>query len=255
MAQDDKMNEKGDSTSLRKAPSSVVDDFLQALFARHPPPVSEEEIGEAKIATPNQEEQQQQHSTTATGAERDRSPDEFDEYEMLSKRKDQNIFDDGSKPPMAAAQRRELKVGKPEIHMVARRLPPSIKKRDLLDHFSKYGTILDAYVLNASGHVQFDNAESCQTAVQEENGKILKGAVLGRFYFWRVGRYNDTCVACALPSGIYLCNFVLIEFASLELSAANELLFSYGKPIVHCCYFHSGDVQSGYILWGKGGVY
>ncbi|KAI8138544.1 hypothetical protein BJV82DRAFT_582714 [Fennellomyces sp. T-0311] len=141
--------EMSESAPLTKSQSSVVDDFLAALFSSQPDaPTTKDE----------------------RGVKRDRTPDEFDEYEMLSKRKQQENT--------SSTQKNHRDQVIPEARMVVRGLPHASKKRDILDYFSKYGPILDAYFKDTSGFIQFGSREACMAAYHAENGALFRDSQL-----------------------------------------------------------------------------
>lgn len=57
-----------------------------------------------------------------------------------------------------------------------------VTKRDLHQVFDQYGEILEIALKATYGFVQFDSAEACARAVEAENGKPVKGVLLGRFH-------------------------------------------------------------------------
>lgn len=186
---DVEMGGEGGAASQNKSQSSVVDDFLAALFASHPPPVEDND----PKPLPNDDPIQQ-----GAGVKRERTPDEFDEYEMLSKRKhnaqkqeDSTITSTTATATAASSNVRHQTTAPsgreqdlaPEARMLIRNLPYAVRKRDVLAHFSKYGHIHDCYLKNTSGYIQFANPESCVAAVQAENGKMFRGGIIGRFTF------------------------------------------------------------------------
>ncbi|KAI7859670.1 hypothetical protein BDC45DRAFT_590297 [Circinella umbellata] len=296
MAQDDVEMRETPNTSQ----SSVVDDFLAALFASRPTAKEQEKNKssdepkqvEQVIEQPPQEQSKQlsfQENnnesiiSNGVGVKRDRTPDEFDEYEMLSKRKhgsratDQENYHGGGissgidhtsaklntdkhttyntdsyipisssnatmngnnnnsaaassfmtkmidnssfvTPNVRVAEEARSNVDSgysinatnniitpssttrmpvtspnrfeqhsiqrnrdqviPDARMVVRGLPHGSKKREILDYFSKYGTILDAYFKDTAGFIQFATREACMEAYLAENGNYFRGSQL-----------------------------------------------------------------------------
>ena len=311
-----------DDVEMREAPntsqSSVVDDFLAALFASRPTAKEQEKKNssdepkqvEQAIEQPLQQQSKQLSSqennneriiSSGVGVKRDRTPDEFDEYEMLSKRKhgsrttdQENNYGSGNssgightsamlnidahatyssdnyipissstathsatmngnnndaaatsaasstmtkainnssfvtpnvmvtedarnnfvgvgsgrsitatndiitppsinrmpvtspnrfeKPPIQRNRDQVI----PDARMVVRGLPHGSKKREILDYFSKYGTILDAYFKDTAGFIQFATREACMEAYLAENGNYFRGSQLGNVFCSRI---------------------------------------------------------------------
>ncbi|KAL0094462.1 hypothetical protein F4703DRAFT_1818894 [Phycomyces blakesleeanus] len=71
----------------------------------------------------------------------------------------------------------------PETRMLIRRLPAHIKHREIVNHFSKYGEVLEFVPKKLHGFIQFSNPHSCAAAVRAESGKSFHGFVLGTCLF------------------------------------------------------------------------
>ncbi|KAI9250922.1 hypothetical protein BDA99DRAFT_204936 [Phascolomyces articulosus] len=67
----------------------------------------------------------------------------------------------------------------PDARMVVRGLPHGSKKREILDYFSRYGPILDAYFKDTAGFIQFATRDACMDAYLSENGNYFRGSQLG----------------------------------------------------------------------------
>jgi hypothetical protein len=67
-----------------------------------------------------------------------------------------------------------------ESRMFIKKLPHSITHDEIVDHFSKYGKILEVVPKSGFGFVQFESVDACQKAVENENGKAFKTVELGK---------------------------------------------------------------------------
>lgn len=56
-------------------------------------------------------------------------------------------------------------------------------KHELEEHFSKYGTIVGSLINRGFGFVQFEEEQSAQKAIQNENGAMFKGRRIGKRIF------------------------------------------------------------------------
>ncbi|KAF7727046.1 putative ATP-dependent RNA helicase DHR1 [Apophysomyces ossiformis] len=65
-----------------------------------------------------------------------------------------------------------------DSRMFIRRLPAHAKKYDLQHYFEKYGKVLEVSLKGNYGFVQFDNSDSCASAVRSEKGRSFKGFTL-----------------------------------------------------------------------------
>ncbi|KAI7883658.1 hypothetical protein K492DRAFT_205317 [Lichtheimia hyalospora FSU 10163] len=187
-----------DTPAVNKSQSNVVDDFLAALFASNPTPTMEKKpqnqpkspqqetatitTTSTTSITPKQIDNDQQGGTAAAGTtKRAEILDEFDEYEMLSKRKHESKDSTanarkggkaGSKPKKAA------KKAWPEARLLVRGIPHTARKHDVLKHFNKYGNIVESHIGgNGIDYIQFDSPDSC-TAALAENGTNIKGSAI-----------------------------------------------------------------------------
>ncbi|KAG0164075.1 hypothetical protein DFQ28_010872 [Apophysomyces sp. BC1034] len=65
-----------------------------------------------------------------------------------------------------------------DSRMFIRRLPAHIRRYDLTQYFEKYGRVLEVSLKGNYGFVQFDNSDSCTSAVRSEKGRNFKGFTL-----------------------------------------------------------------------------
>lgn len=56
-------------------------------------------------------------------------------------------------------------------------------KHELEEHFSKYGTVVGSAINRGFGFVQFEEEQSAQKAIQNENGAMFKGRRIGIFVY------------------------------------------------------------------------
>ncbi|KAI8969059.1 hypothetical protein BDF20DRAFT_916463 [Mycotypha africana] len=66
----------------------------------------------------------------------------------------------------------------PESRMLIRQLPQGVNKQEVMDYFSKYGDVIEVVQKNSFGFVHFEKPDMCARAVKAENGKIFNGVVL-----------------------------------------------------------------------------
>lgn len=52
-------------------------------------------------------------------------------------------------------------------------------KHELEEHFAKYGTVVGSAINRGFGFVQFEDEQSAQKAIQNENGAMFKGRRIG----------------------------------------------------------------------------
>ncbi|KAI8995036.1 hypothetical protein BDB01DRAFT_754089 [Pilobolus umbonatus] len=180
------------STSDNKP--SVVDDFFSALFANQtsePVPSHINSVSDVNNYEAEVVQQEEANNKGFSGVKRERILDEFDEYSLLSKRK--NIDNPNGSRRQARNKRFTPAIDSPQIlskrsidwndvtpesRMLVRQIPKYIEKQDLMDYFSRYGEVVEVVFKNTFGFVQFENARSCAHAVQSENGKEFKGVIL-----------------------------------------------------------------------------
>lgn len=67
-----------------------------------------------------------------------------------------------------------------ESRMIIKKLPHAVTHSELVNHFSKYGKILDVVPKHGFGFVQFDSIAACRTAIENENGKPFQSVELGK---------------------------------------------------------------------------
>lgn len=194
-----------DTPAVNKAQSNVVDDFLAALFASNPTPTLEKKP-QSQPKSPQQstattttttsstfttsdtpkhtDNDQQGGAATAAGTtKRAEILDEFDEYEMLSKRKHEAKDSAANARKGGKAGFKPKKAAKkawPEARLLVRGIPHTAKRRDVLKHFNKYGNIVESHFGgNGMDYIQFDSPASC-TAALAANGTNIKGSVIGK---------------------------------------------------------------------------
>ncbi len=187
---------------------SVVDDFFSALFANNKDnnnstPTTVPEVVEETSVTPKGYKPIQYHDVDSAQDEkpvksslkRERVLDEFDEYSLLSKRR--NSKDVKKNPDLDEKLERQILSKrdidwsnvKPESRMLVRQLPKFINKQDVMTHFSKYGEVLEVVQKTPFGFVHFENPEACAQAVQAENGQSFHGIILGNVFY-----HLDECI-------------------------------------------------------------
>lgn len=54
-----------------------------------------------------------------------------------------------------------------------------VTKLELEEHFVKYGTVIASTINRGFGFVQFEDEQSAQKAIQNENGAMFKGRRIG----------------------------------------------------------------------------
>jgi len=59
-----------------------------------------------------------------------------------------------------------------------------VTKLELEEHFSKYGNVIASIINRGFGFVQFEDEQSAQNAIQNEDGAMFKGRRIG-IYFGR----------------------------------------------------------------------
>jgi len=55
-----------------------------------------------------------------------------------------------------------------------------VTKLELEEHFAKYGTVIASIINRGFGFVQFEEEQSAQKAIQNEDGAMFKGRRIGR---------------------------------------------------------------------------
>lgn len=183
---------------------SVVDDFFSALFANNnnnssSTPTQIPEVVEEEKVIPNgykpthyhdvDSATQQDEKPVKSLLKRERVLDEFDEYSLLSKRrnskdvKKNHELDEKLERQILSKRDIDWSNVKPESRMLVRQLPKFIHKEDVMTHFSKYGEVLEVVQKTPFGFVHFENPEACAQAVQAENGQSFHGIILGKSIF------------------------------------------------------------------------
>ncbi|GAN06456.1 hypothetical protein MAM1_0124c05940 [Mucor ambiguus] len=113
--------------------------------------------------------------------------DEFDEYSLLSKRRQSDSTSNlnsrtrpNTEQPAQTLAKRHIDWSKviPESRMLIHQLPKSTSKQELMDYFSKYGEVLEVVQKNTFGFVHFENPEQCARAVEAENYKTFNDVLL-----------------------------------------------------------------------------
>ena len=56
-----------------------------------------------------------------------------------------------------------------------------VKREDLTETFEIYGEVIGCSLLRGYGFVQFLSEEDARNAVRGENGKTMRGAIMGMF--------------------------------------------------------------------------
>ncbi|KAI9497594.1 hypothetical protein BDB00DRAFT_784528 [Zychaea mexicana] len=186
--------------------SSVVTDFLAVLFANHPTKEQEELSEQAKEHDSQQERQQQQEQqrmqqqqlqppppSSLQQLAQPQQPHPRAELEpqngvnvgggsrgrnisAASPTRRMGISPSRNERPFPVQRNREQVI--PEARLLVRGLPHGLKKRDILDYFSKYGPIVDAFFKDTAGFIQFGSREACHDAYHSENGNFFRGSQL-----------------------------------------------------------------------------
>jgi hypothetical protein len=80
-----------------------------------------------------------------------------------------------------------------ESRMFIKKLPSAVTSDDIVNHFGKYGNILEVVPKSGFGFVQFDSVAACRTAIENENGKSFQSVVLGKLtnlkQVWGIGYF------------------------------------------------------------------
>ncbi|KAF1806679.1 hypothetical protein FB192DRAFT_1271212 [Mucor lusitanicus] len=176
------------STSENK--TSVVDDFFSALFAN----TSETSNISNNSSSDNSASSSRDATATpiptnSTNEQQATPPvlDEFDEYSLLSKRRQSDSTSNlngrtrpDTEQPAQTLAKRHIDWSKviPESRMLIHQLPKSTSKQELMDYFSKYGEVLEVVQKNTFGFVHFENPEQCARAVEAENYKTFNDVLL-----------------------------------------------------------------------------
>lgn len=117
--------------------------------------------------------------------------DEFDEYSLLSRRRQSDSTSNlnsrtrpNTEQPAQTLAKKHIDWSKviPESRMLIHQLPKSTSKQELMDYFSKYGEVLEVVQKNTFGFVHFENPEQCARAVEAENYKTFNDVLLSKLF-------------------------------------------------------------------------
>lgn len=69
-------------------------------------------------------------------------------------------------------------------------------KHELEEHFSKYGIVIGSLINRGFGFVQFEDDQSAQKAIQNEDGAMFKGR--------RIGIFQSSYNSFTFPPGFFI---------------------------------------------------
>lgn len=84
-------------------------------------------------------------------------------------------------------------------------------KVELEEHFSKYGTVVGSSINRGFGFVQFEEEQSAQKAIQNEDGAMFKGRRIGIFMNDPYFVFMFSYLAMQLFNFQFLCRYILLD--------------------------------------------
>lgn len=185
--------------------SSVVDDFLAAIFSSNSRSTTATESNTLNSSTNNPDIPAHLSAIAKlAGSKRGREhQDDNDDDKKSEKRKNaaalpkanqskttvssassgnqrQPTSNDAGRVKQAAEEKRpQIDDLPPDCRLIVRHRSGSFREFDLRNRFSRYGQVLEVCLKSDFSFVQFPNPDICAAAVRGENGRLLNGQKLG----------------------------------------------------------------------------